>query len=236
MGRLWGFFLIAIGAVLWYYGGAGGNGYTVNLGLGAVVLGTVLAALPPGGHVEKEALYISCESFPEFIENIRENAKLEGPPIVIPPYENLPTGGIFLPESTKPSPNLGRMSSGTVFVTGGRDEAGILLTPPPGWGVIEYALENVGELRGGAGYAASAVSSVLSALGLSSAKVFEDGERIELFVKPLCGDHVSDPAVSAMLLSVAMGRDELLAVRSVEKVRDHLKITLEPMGGVERWL
>ena len=236
MGRVWGAILIGAGAVLWYYGGTGGNGYIVNLGLGSMILGLVLAALPSSGHVEKDALYMSCGSFPGFVENMRRDAGLKGPPIVIPPYENLPTGGIFLPESENPSPNLGRMSSKTTFVTGSRNEAGILLTPPPGWGIIEYTLENVGELQGSAGYAASAVSSVLSAFGLSSAKVFENGGEIELFVKPLCGDYVSDPAVSAMLLSVAMGKNELLKVNSIEKVRDHLKITLEPMGGVERWL
>ncbi len=89
-------------------------------------------------------------------------------------------------------PPLGKLDGNTVFLAGTEDESGVLIGPPPGrGGIIDYTLENVGELSGGTGigYAASAVSSVLSALGLGSAEVFEkeDGE-IEVFAKPpLCG-------------------------------------------------
>jgi len=237
MGRLWGSVLIITGAVLWYYGGNVGSTGTVNLGIGAMVLGLVLAALPQRGHLDREAFEISCAGFPELIENAVRDARLKGPPVVIPPYENLPHGGIFLPESENAIVSLGRVSEGTVFITGGKDESGILLTPPPGSEIIGYTIENVGELREtGVGYASSAVSSVLSALGLGSAEAFEEGERIELFVKPACRKSLFDPAVAAMLLGIAMGKNELLKVASIENVREYIKLTLEPIGGVEKWL
>lgn len=239
MGRIWGGILVIAGIGLWYYGGTSGVPYLVNLGIGTVILGLVVAALPMGGQVEKESLVLSCDPFCGFVGNLVEDLELKGNPVVIPPYENLPSGGVFIPRSKDFRVPLGKLDGNTVFLAGTEDESGVLIGPPPGRGIIDYTLENVGELSGtGIGYAASAVSSVLSALGLGSAEVFEkeDGE-IEVFAKPLCGGPAyADPAVSAVLLGIAMGSGELLEVESVENAGEHVKVTLRRLGGVERWL
>ena len=126
-----------------------------------------------------------------------------------------------------------------MFITGTEDESGVLITPVPGWKIVEYTLNNVGELTGtGMGYASSAISSVLSSLGMGSGEAFEreDG-RIEVFVKPLCGDpFYADPAVMATLTGIAMGVNEVLRIESSERKNDHVKLVVEPLGGIERWL
>ncbi|ASJ06367.1 hypothetical protein [Thermococcus pacificus] len=239
MGRLWGSLLAIAGIALWYYGGTQGNVALVNLGIGTIILGIVLAAFPSRGYVDRDALRLSCRDFCGFVENMREGLELRGSPVVIPPYENLPRGGLFLPKNENFSLHLGKFADGAVFITGTEEESGVLMSPPPGWGILEYTLENVGELSGtGVGYASSAVSSVLSALGIGSAEAFEreDG-KIELFAKPMCGDpFYADPVLSAMLLGIAMGKGEVLRVESSERANDHVKLILEPLGGIERWL
>jgi len=239
MGRLLGGLITAAGVVLWYYGGTSGNTTLVNLGIGTIVLGLVAAVLPLGGQIGKEVLPLVCDPSCEFVEDLRHDLELEGDPVIVPPYENLPKGAVFLPKSSDFSIHLGRFGEGTVFVTGSERESGVLINPPAGWGIVEYTLENVGELAGtGIGYASSAVSSVLSALGLGSAEVFEreDG-RIEAFVRPLCdGPVYADPVSSAVLLGVAIGSGELLKVSSTEKSGEYVKIVLERLGGIERWL
>lgn len=239
MGRLWGAVLAVAGIVLWYYGGTQGIVSMVNLGIGAIILGLVLAAMPSRGHVDREVLLMACRDFCSFVESMRRELELDGPPVVIPPYENLPRGGLFLPKEKNFSLHLGRIVAGEVFMTGTEEESGLLVSPVPGWGFIEYTLENVGEIsETGVGYASSAVSSVLSALGISSAESFErvDG-KIEVFVKPLCeGPFYADPAVSAMLLGIAAGKGEVLMVESFERNNDHVKLVLEPLGGIGKWL
>ncbi|ASJ08355.1 hypothetical protein A3L11_03550 [Thermococcus siculi] len=239
MGRLWGGILAVAGIGLWYYGGTEGSVSLVNLGIGAIILGLVLAAMPSRGYVDRETLPMTCGSFCDFIGNMKEELDLEGSPVVVPPYENLPKGGIFLPKAKNFSLRLGKFGEGTVFITGTEEESGILVSPPPGWKIIEYTTENVGELSGtGIGYASSAVSSVLSALGIGSGEAFEreDG-RIEVFVKPLCnGPFYADPVVSALLVGVAMGMSQVLKIESSERANDHVKLVLEPLGGVEKWL
>ena len=238
MGKLIGGLSAAAGILLWYYGGTRGLSSLVNLGIGAIILGMVLSTLSPRGYVDREALTLSCSGFPHFLDNLKEELGLRDGAVIIPPFENLPRGGIFLPESEEFSLRLGKLDEKSPLVTGSGDESGLLISPPPGWGIIEYTLENVGEIRDtGVGYASSAVSSVLSALGLGSGEAFEEGDKIEVYAEPICdGPFYADPVASAMLIGVAMGKNEVLAVKSAERVKGYWRIVLEPLGGVKRWL
>ena len=89
----------------------------------------------------------------------------------------------------------------------------------------------MGELSGtGVGYASSAISSVLSTLGIGSGEAFgRDDGKIETFVKAVCdGPFQTDSAVLAMLLGIAMGKSEVLKVESSERRNSHVKLVLEP--------
>ncbi|NJE05683.1 hypothetical protein E3E36_05905 [Thermococcus sp. M36] len=237
MGKLIGGGLIILGIGLWYYGGSSGSTSMVSLGLGAIILGLVLSAFPFRGYVARDALPLLTGSLCEFVEESVRGLELEGVPVVIPPYDNLPRGGVFIPKSGRFSLSLGMLHEGDVFVLAGG--GGLLISPAPGWEVVEYTVRNSGDIRGtGVGYASSAVSSTLSALGLGSAQAFDEGGgRISVFVRPLCGGSVySDPVVVAVLLGIAMGENQLLEVESSEVVGEYVRITLRKIGGVEEWL
>lgn len=101
-GRIWGGGILVIAGIgLWYYGGgtSGGVPYLVNLGIGTVILGLVVAALPMGGQVEKESLVLSCDPFCRFVGNLVEDLELKGNPVVIPPHTRTshPEGGCSSP-------------------------------------------------------------------------------------------------------------------------------------------
>ncbi|WP_456365955.1 hypothetical protein [Thermococcus sp.] len=234
MGKYAGAALAVIGIILWYYGGTSGSAQVVNLGIGTIILAIVFASFPLGGYVSRNALSMSVHSPCVFIVKAVRDLGLSEKPIVIPPYDNLSQGGLFFPGKDGSVPNLGLLDGESVFVANG-----LLISPPPGRDVVEYAIENSGELSGaGVGYASSAISSALSALGIGSGEAFESEDgRIEVFVRPLCGESPqADPAVSAMLLGIAIGKGEVLRVESLEMSRGHVKAVVEPLGGVERWL
>ena len=239
MRRIWGIGIVIIGIGMWYYGGTSGEVHLVNLGIAAIILGLAITALPLRGHVDREAIFLSCTPLCRFIGSLSSDLGLEGSPVVIPPYENLPMGGIFLPKFKDFDIPLGKFDEKTIFLDGSGRESGVLLAPPPGSGIVEYTIENVGNLKGsGIGYASSAVSSVLSALGLGSAEVFEKEEgTIEVFVRPLCdGPWYADPVVSAVLLGIAMGSEELIRIESLEEKNGHVRLIVRRLGGVEKWL
>ena len=235
MGRLSGGLMVLVGMGLWYYGGTSGNSVFVNLGMGSIILGLVLAVLPSG--VDRGSLFITCESFCSFLKNIEDELGLNGKAVIVPPNENLPRGGLFLTKSPEFSISLGRFREGEVFVVGTDRESGVLVSPPPGWNIVEYVIDNVGDLRAtGLGYASSAVSSAISALGIGSAEVFEKEGELEVFVKPVCTNPHADPVLMAVLLGVAMGIEELLLIDSVDAEGDHFRARVKRMGGVEEWL
>ncbi len=234
MGRISGGVLIGLGLLLWYVGGRSGGTAFVNLGIGSILLGLVLLPMPGRGHVGRDALELTLKPNCAFLSNLVEDLGLRGKPVFIPPCENLPGGGLFIPASDDFSIPLGKLGGGTVLVAGPRSETGLLVSPAPGSDLLDYVDE---DLTGkGVPYAASAVSSALSALGLGRAEVFEEEGRIDVFVRPICRSPYADPVTSAVLMALAVGSGELLSVEDVRKERGYLKVTVKRLGGVERWL
>ncbi|WP_367883090.1 hypothetical protein [Thermococcus peptonophilus] len=137
MGRISGSVLIGLGGILlWYTGGQSGETALVNLGIGSILLGLVVFPPMPGwGHVSRDALELAVEPGCTFLSNLVRDLELKGKAVVIPPYENLPEGGIFIPASEEfHVPLGGKLGEGTVLVTGTRQETGLLISPVPGRG------------------------------------------------------------------------------------------------------
>ncbi len=234
MGRLSGALLTALGIALWYYGGSSGSQSIVNLGIGSIILGIVAFSLPGWRCMPLGARTILTRGTCAFFKNLVEDLELKGRVFAVPPYENLPWGGIFIPFSEKGKPNLGRLSEGRVLVS--EPEPGVLIYPIPGQGLLdELGLNEVSGM--GADYASSALSGVLGRLGLPGVKVFEEESTIEAYVSTDCGEFpYADPVVSALLVALAASVGEVLTVENLEYVRGYLKLTLRKAGGVEKWL
>jgi len=231
MGKVSGIFLTALGTILWYVGGSSGNQAMVNLGIGSIILGIVAFSLPGWRCLPPEAGEVLGAGHCALFSNLASDLGLRGKAFVLPPYENLPRGGIFIPVSPRGSPNLGRLFEGRVLYS--EPEPGLLLSPVPGWGFID-GLKLLGS---GVGYAASAVSGVLDRFGLPGAKVFEEDDTVEVYVKASCKEFpYADPVVSAVLVALASGAGEVLVVEEVGEVKGHLKLLLRKAGGVEKWL
>ncbi|WP_456395678.1 hypothetical protein [Thermococcus sp.] len=240
MSRTVGAALIGIGIILWYHGGTSSNATFINLGIGSIILGLVVAAFPARGYVSREALELSCRDMAEFFEKIVDDLELEGNPVYIPPYENLPQGGVFIPKMKDFRLSLGRLDEGDVFVTGSERETGILISPPPGYELLRYFEENYGELSGtDVGYASSVISGGLGAFGIGSAEVFEEEGSIEVYIKPLLPGIRrvwGDPVSSAVLLGIAMAKGGLISVEDVREANGYLRLKVRMLGSVEEWL
>ena len=229
-----GFFLGGLGLFLWYYGGRVGHPAYVNFGIASMLLGLVMVSLSyDASNSPKRALPAVCSSYCEFIDKLYRDLDLRGVPTVIPPYQNLPSGALLISPSRGYSLSLGRLDGEEVLLPGG----GLLVIPLPGWGIVEQSIENNGDLKGtGIGYASSAVLATLNSLGLPGGEVFELEDHVEVYVKYSCRPSIFDPAVGAVLMSVAIGADALYEVRSIEEREGYLKITMVPMGGIEGWM
>ena len=240
MSRTVGAALIGIGIILWYHGGTSSNAGLVNLGIGSIILGLVVAAFPARGYVSRESLELSCGDMSEFLGKISKNLELEGKPVYIPPYENLPSGGIFIPKSEEFRLSLGMLDENDVFITGSEKESGILISPPPGYRLLKYFKDNYGEIREtDVGYASSAVSGGLSALGIGSAEVFEEEGTIEIYIRsflPRNTEVWGDPVSSAVLLAIAEATGELISVEEAQMVKDYIRMKARRLGKVEEWL
>ncbi|ASJ01755.1 hypothetical protein A3K92_09295 [Thermococcus gorgonarius] len=208
-----------------------GNQAVVNLGIGSIILGIVAFSLPGWRCLPLDTRGVLSSSSCAFFSSLASDVGLKGKAFVIPPYENLPHGGIFIPVSSKGKPNLGRLFEGRVLYS--EPEPGLLLSPVPGWRLTE----DLDILGSGVGYASSAVSGVLDRLGLPGPKVFEEGENIEVYVEISCREFpYADPVLSAVLVALAAGAGEVLTVEDIGEVKGYLKLLLKRAGGVEKWL
>ena len=232
MGRLSGGILTILGTFLWYYGGSLGNQTIVNLGIGSIILGILAFSLPGWRCMPLRVRENLTSGLCGLLRNLAQDIGANGRAFAIPPYENLPKGGIFIPVSSNGRPNLGRLFEGRVIFS--EPEPGLLLSPVPGQGLLNEMEDVQGA---GVGYASSALSGVLGRLSLPGIEVFEEGDTIEAYIRSECPDFpYADPVVSALLVALASGSEEVLIVEEVGEVKGHVKLVLRRAGGVEKWL
>ncbi|XRP97092.1 hypothetical protein ACO3UB_00835 [Methanocaldococcus sp. 16A] len=209
-------------------------------------------AFIPSNLISYETYECTINPYLSFFENFINNLPLEGNAIYIPPYENLPKGGTFIPANEDFEINLGNFDEEIVFLTnvGRGKEMGILISPPLGYNLVkkfeEYAnmeLDNI-ELS----LAISAASSVLKALELINGIDFiEENDKIELIienVKPkycynidckVC-EKVSCPICSSVLFAIAKSQNQLILVDKFEKNENFIKIIIKKLGKIDDFL
>ncbi|WP_048056189.1 hypothetical protein [Pyrococcus sp. ST04] len=222
----------------------------INLGFAGVFIGATILALKSGEYVKADALSSTLSSYHLTLKSIVRDLGLEGNAIYIPPYENLPEGGVFIPLSRDFDLDLGRLGEDVVFLSSAPSERqmGILLKPTGLHLVKKFEEHLEGSLNGiGVGGVESVAGSVLKSLGLADEVYIEEGDDVyTIYVKPrqikFCRSNIEDcsqvacPICSSILLGLSKGTGEVIVSENFTFERGRVKITARKLGGVERWM
>ncbi|AIF70332.1 hypothetical protein PAP_09785 [Palaeococcus pacificus DY20341] len=239
-------FLVLVGAFAGIFGAINGNQGLINLGLAGIFLGVIIFTFKSSGYIKKEALNNVMNSYNLLLEKMITDLGLEGNAVYIPPYENLPEGGLFVPLHEEFDLNLGKLSSDVVFLTNVSNERQMGLSlRPPGLELLkkyeehlEYPLESTSysEVEASSG-------SVLRALGLAKSVYIEEVEKgfrvvvqPDIECDPQSCEKVACPICSSILLGLAKATGELIHVESVEKKDYGIEIKAKRLGGVREWM
>jgi hypothetical protein len=247
-----GVLIIALGIFLIYWGVSLETISFINLGFAGIFVGILVLAFVPSNLISYEAFECSVNPYLSFFENFISNLPLEGKAIYIPPYENLPKGGVFIPANDDFEINLGNFDEGIVFLTnvGRGKEMGLLISPPLGYNFAkkfeEHASIKLGDVD--LSLAVSASSSVLKALELVDNVNFrEDEDKIELLIentKPnychnvdckVC-EKAGCPICSSILFAITKSQNQLILIDKFEKTEDYIKIKVRKIGKIDDFL
>jgi hypothetical protein len=220
------------------------NPARVNLGVAGLFLSAIVLTLKSSKYVKKDAMDIMLKSYKGFLKNLLNNLKLEGKAVYIPPYKNLPKGGIFVPLYEEFDIDTARLDEGIFFLTDVPSEKsmGILITSL-GTNLLEKYEEQLEAPLTSISAVESSAGSVLKALGLAKrVYIEEDGENIRIIVSPeiLCDseecEKIPCPICASILLGLAKATGNLLSVESFEKKDYGIEIRVKKLGGVKKWM
>ena len=236
--------LAVSGGVLALKGFLSVNPGYINLGIAGMFLSAVLLVLKSSKYVKREAVDVVLKSQMELFDALLKNLKLEGNALYLPPYENLPKGGIFVPLHENFELDPARFDEETLFVTDvPNDRAMGLLLSSIGEELVEKYEEHlegpittVPELE-------SASSSVLRTLGLAKRVYIEEkGDRIRIVVNPefLCDprhcEKMPCPVCASVLRGLAKATGEVIETERFEKKDYGIEIEAKKLGRVEEWM
>jgi len=240
--------LIGAGAFMLVYGFLNANQSYINLGIAGIFLGGVIITFKSSRYVKKEAIENVLNPYRKFFEKLAENLSLEGNAVYIPPYDNLPEGGIFIPLNEDFDIDLARLDEKTIFLTDvpKENQMGLLIRP---LGLellktyeehLEYSLEGVNYKE-----VEAASGAVLKSLGLAkTVYIDEEGEIFKIVVQPEdldCGNlelckRIACPICSSILLGLAKATGELIHVENIEKKDYGIELKAKKLGGVRNWM
>jgi len=239
-----------IGAILLVYGAINSNQGLVNLGIAGLLLAFVVLTLKSGEYVKREALDNLILPYVETLRRMVHDLGLEGNALYIPPYENMPEGGTFIPLHKDFDLDLGRMDEDTVFLTNVANERqmGLLLRPTGANLVKKFEEHFEGPLEGsGSPTVESVASSVLRALGLARRVYIEESEKaFRIVVEPtnleICRSSIEDcnqtacPVCSSVLLALAKATGQVVESEEFNMTERGIEIKARKLGGVREWM
>ncbi|USS41076.1 hypothetical protein NF865_02340 [Thermococcus aggregans] len=241
--------LAGIGTFLIIYGAINSNQSLVNLGFAGLFLGFVVLTFKSKEYVKREALDNLILPYIETLRRMVRDLGLEGNALYIPPYENMPEGGTFIPLHKDFDLDLGRMDEETVFLTNVANERQMgLLIRPTGADLVKKFEEHFESTLDGSGSSAveSVASSVLRALDLARGVHIDESEGgFRIIVKPtnieICRASIEDcnqtacPVCSSILLALAKGTGEVLESEDFNMGEHGIEIKAKKLGGVIEW-
>lgn len=242
--------LIIVGTAILGYGAITANQSQINLGIAGIFLGLIVLTFKTSEYVKREALDNLASPYIKTLQELVKDLALEGRAVYIPPYENLPNGGTFIPLHEEFDLDLARLDEETVFLTNVSNERQMgLKIRPLGLELLEkyeehleYSLEdtNYKEVE-------SASSSVLRVLDLAKGVYIdeEDGKFrivVNTVNREICRknidycDQVACPICSSILLSLAKATGELIMADKFSITEHGIEIEAKRLGGVRNWM
>jgi len=248
--RVMGASLTGIGAFLLIYGAISSNQIYVNMGLAGLFLSFVVFTFKSKDYVKREALDHFVFPYVRLLRNMVHDLDLEGNALYIPPYENMPEGGTFIPLHEDFDLDLGRMDEKMVFLTNVANERQMgLLIRPTGVDLVKKFEEHFeGTLDGsGPSTVESVASSVLRAFDLARGVHIDEREgELRVVVKPtnmeICRANIEScnqmacPVCSSILLALAKGTGEVVESESFTIKEYGIEIKAKKIGGVREWM
>ncbi|NPA62803.1 MAG: hypothetical protein GXN95_04535 [Methanococci archaeon] len=231
--------MIILGIVSLYIGIMYEETWYINLGLAGVFIGLVIMAFIPSDVINLDVYVKTILSYQSYINNMLDALNMEGNLIFIPPYENLPKGGIFIPKYKKFSINLGIFDEKT-FLT----QNGVLITPPIGYRFVEdfESYSNTKLEDTDLELVISIVSSVLKTFGLIGGIEFEeDDKNIKIIIEELklsCDNKciIPCPIVSSIIYAISISLNQLILLKNIKKQKNYIEIDLKKLGSVDEYL
>ncbi|ASJ10300.1 hypothetical protein A3L12_02805 [Thermococcus sp. P6] len=240
-----------IGVSLLIYGAINSNQSLVNLGFAGLFLGFVILTFKSKEYIRREALDNLVFPYAEMLRDMVRDLGLEGNALYIPPYENMPEGGTFIPLHREFDLDLGRMDEETVFLTNVANERQMgLRIRPAGADLVKKFEEHFEAPLDGSGHKAveSVASSVLRAFDLARGVVIdeEEGGGFRIVVKPtnmnVCRKNVEGcnqtacPVCSSILLALAKATGEVIESEEFS-IKDYgIEIKARKLGGIAKWM
>ncbi len=216
----------------------------INLGIAGMLLGGVVITFKSSECTKRDSVKLILEAYEDALRRMCENLYLEGNAIFIPPYENLPKGGLFVPLHRDFELDLARFDEKIVFLTDvPKDSAMGLFLGPFGGELVDKFEEHLEGPLEGVGSVESAGGAVLKALGLASRVYIEESrDYYMVIVKPEVEcDHdnltkVPCPIISAILLGLSKATGELLTIEGAEEKEHGIELRVKKLGGAEEWM
>lgn len=240
-----GAILIAIGAVLTFKGAVDGEQSMINAGMGGVFLGVVVLTFSTSDYIKYDAFKAVVLPYVELSRNLANALGLRSKAVYIPPYSNLPDGGVFIPLHEDFDLDLAKLDRNTMFITdvGREKEMGLLLTPLGKELMRMYEEYSEIDFTNAGLNAVENASAVLRSLGLAkSVAAEESGEKIKVYVGGVRMDcsitceQIACPVCSSVLLSIAKSLQELIAVEEFKVDEGFIEISARKIGGIDRWM
>lgn len=239
--------LIVAGVVIAFRGALEANQSLVNAGIGGVFLGVVVLSFSTSDHIKYDAFRAVFNPYLVLTRNLTNSLDLRGKSVYIPPYANMPEGGVFVPLHDDFDLDLARFDDRTVFITdvGREREMGLLLNPL-GKELVKLYEDYSGMDLSGAGLGVvESVSAVLRSLGLAkSVDVEEEGDEIRIYVggvriREFCSkecERIACPVCSSIMLSISKALNELILVEEFDFSDRFVEISARKLGGISAWM
>ncbi len=241
-----GTLLIVIGSILVFKGAVDGNQSLINAGIGGVFLGVVVLTFSTSDYIKYDAFKAVVMPYVESSRDLVDALDLKNSAAYIPPYKNLPEGGVFIPLHEDFDLDLAKLDRNTMFITdvGREKEMGLLLKPLGKELMRMYESYSEMDFANAGLYAVENASAVLRSLGLAkSVTVEESGAKVKVYVDGVrtnaCSktcEQTACPVCSSILLSIAKSLQELIVVEEFKFEDGFVEISARRIGGIDRWM